>query len=56
MHWISPRDSAGLSTLLASIAPSAPPAPTSVCSSSMNRMTFFARRTSFMTALMRSSN
>ncbi len=39
MHWISPRDSAGLSTLAASIAPSAPPAPTSVCSSSMNRMT-----------------
>jgi hypothetical protein len=56
MHWISPRDSAGLSTLDASIAPSAPPAPTSVCSSSMNRITFLARRTSFMTALMRSSN
>ena len=56
MHWISPRESAGLSTLLASIAPSAPPAPTSVCSSSMKRMTFLARRTSFMTALMRSSN
>jgi hypothetical protein len=28
MHWISPRDRAGLSTLEASIAPSAPPAPT----------------------------
>ena len=34
----------------------APPAPTNVCSSSINRMTFFARRTSFITALMRSSN
>ena len=56
MHWISPRARAGLSTLEASIAPSAPPAPTSVCSSSMNRMMFLARRTSFMTALMRSSN
>src|SRR3954447_27022950 len=28
MHWISPRARAGLSTLLASMAPSAPPAPT----------------------------
>ena len=56
MHWISPRARAGLSTLEASIAPSAPPAPTSVCSSSMKRMVFLARRTSFMTALMRSSN
>ena len=56
MHWISPRARAGLRTLEASIAPSAPPAPTSVCSSSMNRMVFLARRTSFMTALMRSSN
>ena len=34
----SRRARAGLSTLEASIAPSAPPAPTSVCSSSMNRM------------------
>ena len=56
MHWISPRARAGLSTFEASIAPSAPPAPTSVCSSSMNRIVFFARRTSFITALMRSSN
>ena len=45
-----------MSTLEASIAPSAPPAPTRVCSSSMKRTTFLARRTSFMTALMRSSN
>ena len=28
MHWISPRARAGLSTLEASMAPSAPPAPT----------------------------
>ena len=56
MHWISPRLRAGLSTLLASMAPSAPPAPTRVCNSSMNRIVFFARRTSFITALMRSSN
>ena len=34
----SPRASAGLSRLDASIAPSALPAPTSVCISSMNRM------------------
>jgi len=33
-----PRASAGLSMLLASIAPSAAPAPTRVCSSSMKRM------------------
>jgi len=38
------------------MAPSAPPAPTRVCNSSMNRIVFLARRTSFMTALMRSSN
>ena len=56
MHWISPRARAGLRTLEASMAPSAPPAPTSVWSSSMKRMTFLARRTSFITALMRSSN
>ena len=34
----SPRASAGFSMLPASIAPSALPAPTMVCSSSMNRM------------------
>ena len=38
MHWISPRASAGLRMLAASIAPSAAPAPTSVCSSSMKRI------------------
>ena len=36
----SPRASIGLSRLDASIAPSAAPAPTTVCSSSMNRMTW----------------
>ena len=36
MHCSSPRASAGLSMLLASIAPSAAPAPTTVCSSSRN--------------------
>ena len=38
MQRSSPRASAGLSMLAASTAPSAAPAPTSVCSSSMNRM------------------
>ena len=56
MHWISPRASAGFSTFEASMAPSAPPAPTRVCSSSMKSSTFLARRTSFITALIRSSN
>jgi hypothetical protein len=39
MQCSSPRASAGLSMLPASMAPSALPAPTMVCSSSMNRMT-----------------
>ncbi len=38
MQRSSPRASAGLSMLAASMAPSAAPAPTSVCSSSMKRM------------------
>ena len=38
MACSSPRASIGLSILAASIAPSAAPAPTTVCSSSMNRM------------------
>ena len=53
----SPRASAGLSMLPASIAPSALPAPTMVCSSSMNRITrpsCFER--SFSTPFRRSSN
>ena len=38
MQCSSPRASIGLSRLEASIAPSAAPAPTTVCNSSMNRM------------------
>ena len=57
MQRSSPRASAGLSMLAASTAPSAPPAPTSVCSSSMNRMMPPAAASiSFSTALRRSSN
>ena len=44
MHWSSPRDSGGLRMFAASIAPSAAPAPTSVCSSSMNRIASFVFR------------
>ena len=53
----SPRANAGLSMLPASIAPSPLPAPTRVCSSSINRMispSCLAR--SFSTAFKRSSN
>ena len=53
---MSPRDRAGFKTFAASIAPSAPPAPTSVWISSINKITFFAAFTSAITALMRSSN
>ncbi len=53
----SPRASAGLIRLAASIAPSALPAPTSVCISSMNRMISPAAAViSFSTAFSRSSN
>ena len=55
-HWSSPRLSAGLMMLEASIAPSAEPAPTIVCSSSIKRITFLVRRISSITALIRSSN
>jgi hypothetical protein len=55
-HCNSPRLSAGLMMFDASIAPSAEPAPTIVCSSSMNRITFLERRISSITALIRSSN
>ncbi len=55
-HWSSPRASAGFSMFDASMAPSAAPAPTSVCSSSMNRMMFLFCAISFITALSRSSN
>ncbi len=57
MQCSSPRASAGLSMLPASIAPSALPAPTIVCSSSMNRMMRpSSAATSFSTAFSRSSN
>ena len=53
----SPRASIGLSRLAASTAPSAAPAPTIVCSSSMNRMTWPSDSwISFRTAFRRSSN
>ena len=57
MQRSSPRASAGLSMLAASTAPSAAPAPTSVCSSSMKRMMPpSAPSISLSTALSRSSN
>src|SRR6056297_4070265 len=57
MQCSSPRASAGLMRLAASIAPSALPAPTSVCISSMNRMISPAAAvTSFRIAFRRSSN
>jgi hypothetical protein len=56
MQRISPRESAGLRMLAASSEPSADPAPTSVCSSSMNTMMFWFSTSSFMIALSRSSN
>ena len=57
MQCRSPRASAGFSRLDASIAPSALPAPTSVCISSMNRMMPPSEDiTSLSTALSRSSN
>lgn len=52
----SPRASAGFKILDASSAPSAPPAPIIVCSSSINSSTFPAVSTSFITFLIRSSN
>ena len=56
-HRNSPRASAGFNMFEASIAPSAAPAPTSVCSSSIKRMIWpFAFSISFSTAFKRSSN
>ena len=51
----SPRASIGLRMQAASIAPSAAPAPTSVCSSSMNRMMSPRVRISLRTFFSRSS-
>ena len=57
MQCSSPRASIGLSMLAASMAPSAAPAPTTVCSSSMNRMIWPSESvTSLSTAFRRSSN
>ena len=56
MHCSSPRASAGFSMFEASIAPSAPPAPTMVWSSSMKITVSLDSRISFMTVLSRSSN
>ena len=57
MQCSSPRASMGLSIFEASIAPSAAPAPTSVCSSSMKRMMPPSELViSFSTAFSRSSN
>ncbi len=57
MACSSPRASIGLSMLQASMAPSAAPAPTSVCISSMKRMICPAESViSLSTALSRSSN
>ena len=56
MHCSSPRESAGLNILEASSVPSALPAPTMVCSSSMKMMTSLLCCSSFITALIRSSN
>ncbi len=57
MQCSSPRASIGFNRLLASMAPSAAPAPTTVCNSSMNRITSpWASCTDLSTALRRSSN
>ena len=57
MQCSSPRARAGLSMLEASMAPSAAPAPTKVCSSSMKRTILpSAFTTSLITAFSRSSN
>mmetsp|Transcript_13527 Transcript_13527/g.56803 ORF Transcript_13527/g.56803 Transcript_13527/m.56803 type:complete len:227 (+) Transcript_13527:1782-2462(+) len=56
MHCSSPRASAGLRMFAASMAPSAAPAPMSVCTSSMKRMISSSAFTSSMSFLRRSSN
>ncbi len=57
MQCSSPRASIGFRRFEASMAPSAAPAPTTVCSSSMNRMIWPSESvTSLRTALRRSSN
>ncbi len=56
ISWSSPLASEGFSILDASIAPSAPPAPIIVCTSSRNRITFPAVFTSRIRRFRRSSN
>mmetsp|Transcript_1644 Transcript_1644/g.3723 ORF Transcript_1644/g.3723 Transcript_1644/m.3723 type:complete len:251 (-) Transcript_1644:665-1417(-) len=56
MHCSSPRARAGLRMLAASMAPSAAPAPMSVCTSSMKRIMSSSALTSSMSFLRRSSN
>ena len=57
MQWSSPRASMGFNRLPASMLPSVRPAPTMLCSSSINRMILPSLRfTSPNTALSRSSN
>ena len=56
MHCSSPRASGGLRMFAASMAPSAAPAPTSVCSSSMKSTLSLLLRSSSMIFLSRSSN
>ena len=56
MHWIAPDASGGLRIDDASIAPSAPPAPTTVCNSSMNRMMLSFSVTWLIKVLSRCSN
>ena len=56
MHWISPRESAGLRIFAASSEPSAEPAPTRVCSSSIKMIAFRFSINSFMMVFKRSSN
>ena len=56
IHCNSPRANAGLKMLLASRLPLAPPAPTIVCISSINKITSLFFSSSFIMAFMRSSN
>ena len=54
--WNSPRARLGFKMFAASTAPSAPPAPTIVCISSMKRIIPFVSRISFTSRRIRSSN
>ena len=56
IHWISPLASAGLNIFDASRLPVAPPAPTIVWISSINKIIFLFFSSSFITAFILSSN